>query len=78
MVGPDEAHAASDTMTAHIEGGDLESLRRDVHRIDARWRQDLRAGDGDAAGAGAEIEDAAYAPGIDPRGEPPLDELRDG
>src|SRR5215472_10951759 len=62
-------------MAADIATRHLERISGDIDRIDVHAWQQSRARDGDAAGAGAHIEQAPHACRIDPRREAPLDEL---
>jgi len=77
VVGADEAHAAGKAVAANVATCHLERIIGDVDGIHPRVRQRPRAGNGDAAGASAQIEHSPYLVRLDPGREAPLDELGD-
>ncbi len=77
VIRSQQPHAPREAVAPHVVARHLERRRRDVDRVDPGPRQRQRAGDGDAARAGAEVEHAPHPRRIDPRRKAPLDELGD-
>src|SRR5262245_16864199 len=73
MVGNHEANTPAEPMPTHVRARHRERFGQDVHRIDTRFRKSLRACDGDAARAGADVENPLHPARVDPRREALLD-----
>ena len=68
-----QMHAILHVVPRNIDGSDLERRRRDVDRIDPRLGELEGAGNGDAAGARADIQHPAHVVRLDPRRKPRVD-----
>ena len=77
VVGPEQPHAPRRRMATHVAARHARAPPRRCRAHPRAPRAGSRAGDRDAAGAGADIEHAPHAARVDPGREAPLDQLRE-
>jgi hypothetical protein len=78
VVGLQQSQTLPEAMPASVYSCYFECVVGYIDSVDASARKSHRAGDGNASRAGTDVEHASHSTGVDPRGELPLDELRDG